>query len=87
MLETSTDKDVSVDDILPKLMVVEQRLHSSDTERSQFHETALKATETCTCFYCGKKGHLKRNCLLRKREEAHGSPQSKMVQSFGAIAL
>lgn len=31
--------------------------------------TKVKQAETGCCFYCGKKGRLKRNCLQRKKDE------------------
>lgn len=41
-----------------------------------------------TCFYCGKKGHIKRDCIKRKRDEASrsrdGQPQPGQ---YGAVAL
>ena len=88
VLETSTDKDISLDEILPKLMPVEQRMYYSETERSRTTESAFTANETRTCFYCGKKGHLQRNCSVRKRDQArNGTRMRKMEHNYGAIAL
>lgn len=68
VLETSTDADMSLDDILPKLMSVEQRLTKSDSSRPT--ETALLALSNVECWYCGKKGHRRRNCRQRMQDEA-----------------
>jgi hypothetical protein len=31
------------------------------------------------CFYCKKKGHLKKNCRKRKRDESHGSNSTNLA--------
>lgn len=84
VLETSTDTDVKLDDILPKLMSVEQRL--SHYEPSRISDAALTANETRECFYCGKKGHVRRNCHQKKRDEARRSSNNSR-QYHSAIAL
>ena len=92
VLETSADQDLKLDDVLPKLMPVEQRL--TKTESSLSEATALTANrkygfggnikETRTCYYCGKVGHVQRACRQRKLDEASGGRSVKM---HNAIAL
>ena len=82
VLETGTDSDVKLDDILPKLMPVEQRL--STTGASTRNEVAFLAKADRECWYCGKKGHVRRNCQKKKQDEArhaHG------FRNFSAVAL
>lgn len=81
VLETSTDRDVSLDEVLPKLISAEQRLNSTEMERSHIHDTALTAkrsnkhwsnqdrTETRTCYVCGKTGHIAKNCFKRGNQK------------------
>ena len=90
VLETSTDSDVKLDDILPKLMMVEQRLFQ--TESSHSEQAALTANrkngyggncterfkETRTCYLCGEVGHIAKNCTKKYRG---------LRSNFSAIAL
>lgn len=82
VLETSTDADMKLDDILPKLMSVEQR--RLPNESSQPGEAALMARrkggynsykphkDTRACFVCGETGHIARNCTKNKRHGGRG---------------
>ena len=64
IIQAGTDS-LDMDDILPKLMIVEQR-QTKPTGMS-FRAQALSAvTEskefTGKCWKCGKRGHVQRNC-------------------------
>ena len=86
VLETSTTVDVALDDLLPKLMPVEQRLSSSST--STHHETALAAKGDRECWYCGKKGHVRRACKQRMQDEARRANGNGRGRShYNSIAL
>ena len=83
---TSSDKELSIKDMLPKLLQVEQMA----TQLERPSEAALFAKphggkshgngsqsnskqprqEERTCYYCGKKGHFKSECRKKKRDEA-----------------
>ncbi|GAB4818709.1 hypothetical protein N2152v2_005755 [Parachlorella kessleri] len=67
VLETSTTEDMTLDDILPKRMPVEQRMYSPESQSPG--EAAMLAAKRFArngnqrkCFACGKVGHLARNC-------------------------
>lgn len=54
---------------LPKLMPVEQRMSKSELRAPS--EAALMSKMERECWYCGKKGHLRRNCKKRELDGAH----------------
>lgn len=86
---TAGDHELKIDGMMPKLMQVEQLAEPPVT---RFTEAALYAkpngtgrasfihdeTTGPTCYYCGKKGHIERNCRKKKRENG---------EVYNAIAL
>jgi hypothetical protein len=88
VLETSTDSDMLLDDIMPKLMSVEQR--QSQVELRLPGEQVLMAKRqgryrgnqhqkvNRTCWVCGEPGHMARNC-----REKHDGQQ----RHYSAVAL
>jgi hypothetical protein len=83
VLETGTDTDIRLDDLLPKLLPVEQRL--STTGASLPSEAVLMAKADRECWYCGKKGHLRRNCQKKRQDDARHGPMKRT--QFSALAL
>ena len=96
---TTSDAALKIGEMLPKLLQVEQM-----TQPESSSEAALYAKprggnshgnggrqqprEERTCFYCGKTGHLKRDCKKKKRDEAAGSNHKQHSSNqHGAIAL
>jgi len=75
------DGRLTVEDVSAKLLTVEERgagggSTSATTEQPQaFVATAPKKRfdkKSIVCFYCDKKGHIQRNCLKMKTDEAKG---------------
>lgn len=84
---TAGDNELAIDTVLPKLLSVEQM--AAQPERPS--EAALfakpggqqgggKPRSDRTCFYCGKKGHIARECKKKKRNEAHGNTGQRNYQ-------
>jgi hypothetical protein len=77
----ATDKELELDDVLARLLSVEQRV-SRDNEgdvKVLYSKTNNKHAEK-VCYYCGKKGHIKANCFKRQQDE-------KEKKEFAGIAV
>jgi hypothetical protein len=79
IITTTTKEELKLDTVLAQLLPVEAR-HSRDTEGSsaEVGTPALVAhSDSHSCFYCGKAGHLIKHCYQRKRDmakQAHAQP-------------
>lgn len=75
VLESSTEAELKLDDLLPKLMPVEQRLTKAESPswREEAALTAkrnpgnLRRKETRTCWTCGEPGHIAKDCDKKQR--------------------
>lgn len=97
---TSGDGQLKIGEMLPKLLQVEQMTQPErSSEAALFakpnggnsHGNGVKQQqprEERTCHYCGKKGHLKKECKKKKFDEARGSKSKRHnMEQRGAIAL
>ena len=74
--------DLDLDELLPKLLLAEQRLQEQgDLEAVRVTETAYAAygapkhvprRDLGACFYCNKQGHAQKNCHQRESGEKKG---------------
>lgn len=66
-----TEKELSLDDLLPRLVAVKQQSQPAyqpeEAAYEAYHQQGSRDTRTCA--YCKRTGHLIRHCLQRKREE------------------
>lgn len=66
-----TEKELSLDDLLPRLLAVAQRSQPAhqpqEVAYQAYHQQGTR--DTRTCHYCKRTGHLIRHCLQRKRDE------------------
>jgi hypothetical protein len=91
----SGDKELTIDEMLPKLLQVEQM---AQPERSSEAALAAKPTggfgrgrcngsgskpqrrENRTCFYCGQQGHIKAGCPQLKRYQLRSSSNGQQYR-------
>ncbi|GAB4815381.1 hypothetical protein N2152v2_002427 [Parachlorella kessleri] len=86
VLETSSTEDVKLDDILPKLMSVEQRMYVTKSpgpseaalaaaakRRNDFGGAYGQRVEQRTCYACGQVTHIARFCRNQRRQHQIGS--------------
>lgn len=93
---TAQDKELTIDEMLPKLLNVEQAAaqppHSSEAAlfakpKKDFPKRQPRQ-EDRTCFYCGRRGHLASQCQQKKRDKARfRSSNGRNGQQHSAIAL
>lgn len=88
VLETSTEKYLSLDVILPKLPQIEQRQQTASVRPDGKALLANRHGGNPGFGDCGKKGHVKAECR-RKRDEARqgGAGQLSQQRSYAAVAL
>jgi len=78
---TSMDKELKIDEMLPKLLQVEQTAQPEHSSEAALFAKPLGGYNNGNgskqlhkgdrqCYYCGKKGHLKFECKKKKRDEA-----------------
>lgn len=87
---TATETNMKLEDILPKLLQVEQQRQKYEAA----NEKALIAkrngygvgNNNRSCFYCGKVGHLQRGCKKKMQDEA-AARGGKLAMQMSAIAL
>ena len=98
---TISEKELTLDDILPTLLNHEQRTQKTlrTDELALLARPAFNSNgnrggpsgrkEDRTCYYCNKKGHLARDCRKKKRDLAtrSGQPPAPSQHNGAAIAL
>jgi transposase InsO family protein len=81
---TSSATSITLNDLLPKLLIVEQQSPATSEEHAFFARGSQhrskppghrgdKQQETRTCHYCKKVGHLAADCRKKKADLARGS--------------
>lgn len=70
---TIGDRKLDLEFVKSRLLQEEQRMNDRAKEESG-SDTALVGAQSrkksMVCYYCGKKGHIQRNCFKRQRDEA-----------------
>lgn len=61
----TTGGELDLDDLIPKMMVVEQRVKERWMRNNSTVKVFAASDDEKTCWHCGKKGHIRRNCTAR----------------------
>jgi hypothetical protein len=72
---TTSEEDIGLDEILPKLMAVEQQLKLEDSVgnvEAYMAKSGRSWHEGKECWYCHEKGHIKPHCPKKKADERSG---------------
>lgn len=88
---TAGDQALEIDTMLPKLLQVEQQM-LTEPSSSRPMDTALMAKPhghngKKKCYYCGKLGHVKADCLKRQHDMEQTSMTGEHIQHLSVIAL
>ena len=103
---TATETEMKLDDILPKLLQVEQRVQKYERPEEKaliamrgggFGSRGKKYSKGGhndqdrdahkTCYYCGKVGHIQRNCVEKRRQSAGRHGKQMLAKFSSAIAF
>jgi hypothetical protein len=84
----SSEEELTLEAVVTKLLNTEARVAREET--AEAHAAAppqyQPRKETRTCHYCGKPGHLIRDCHARVRAEHAGSQAKALMAGLGAIS-
>ena len=85
----SADEVLSLDEVLPKLMNVEQRTIATKPMevgmRAFIAKGNTRTNDKKECWYCGKIGHVKANCFKKAEDERHNTRRTPAALT--AVAL
>lgn len=85
---------MEIEELIPKLMIIEQRVKERST--TDYHKAYTMTDNEKTCWKCGKKGHIQRECPDKKpsvfipgktRVFIQKPPKKKWTSSNHVVAL
>ena len=97
----SNDRPLKIDEILPKLLPIEQLAQPERPSEAALYGNAPVSgnggrdrsnqpqprKDDRRCFYCGKGGHIARDCMKKKRDQSRSGGKGGPQRQFNAIAL